>query len=407
MKAGKPKNLKVNNRKLVLELFRKNEILTAAEISKAIDISKTTVMKILDFLSLSGLILIAGKGDSTGEGGKKPVLFKLNERFALAAGVHILPDRIDIVVSDLFSKPLYSGTVKLDDNESLERVTGLIALSLEKIIKKNKISKKSILGIGIAIPGIVDSTKGVVCLSPRFPSWGTQAEFVKLISEKTNNVIPVYIDNECRFKVYAEKKSGVAKDRKNIIAVEAGYGLVAGIMINNEIIRGVHNLAGEIGHMVIAPESQAVCVCGGSGCFEVMVSVERLIETAKALKSESPDSLIFKYNDNHELNIERIFIAAGAGDQLAIKLMEGIIKWFAIGLSNLIVMCDPEIIVLQGIYTKAGESFLNALKKRINELVLVKINKKVEIRCSQFEGKAAITGAVSYVVDETFYNYIF
>ena len=224
----------------------------------------------------------------------------------------------------------------------------------------------------------------------------------KLVSEALVLNAPIYVDNQIRFQVLGEKSLGVAGQKKNIIVLEGGEGLVAGIIVKNEIKRGVHYLAGEVGHMIINPDEDTLCSCGGSGCFEMMVSTKRVLASAQERRANYPDSIIYSGSDSSETTIEDVFDAANSGDELARVLVDETIKWFTIGISNMILMYDPEVVVIQGLYAKAGPYFLENLRKGVNTCSLVRIEKDVEIQYSLLGEDRGVLGGAAFVVAEYF-----
>ncbi|MCP4753422.1 MAG: ROK family transcriptional regulator [Proteobacteria bacterium] len=402
VKPGKPKLLKLNNRISVLELFRDSELLTAAEISDRLQISKTTIMKILEYFLDRGLIVSAGKGQSTAEGGKRPELYRFNERFRFAIGVQVTPEEVSSVVTDLNGAILHRVSTPLRRDEDLTSVVQKIAHDCRDLLAKAGIDPLDIIGLGVGIPGITNFHDGIVRLSPWFSSWGEEVDFTDRLKAVLDMDVPVLIDNESRFQVFAEKQIGVAKNRRNIVAVDGGEGLVAGIMVMDEMKRGVHHLAGEIGHMIINPNDDEKCVCGSRGCFEALVYESRLLKTARSLHRDHQDSLIFRDTKPKDISAETIFENANRGDKLARKLMDDIIRWYAIAFSNIIVTIDPDLIVVQGIYAAAGPYFIENLRRMVNTLVLPRIEKNVEIRYSELGSEACIAGAALFVVSEYF-----
>ena len=401
---GKPKLLKLRNRAAVLGLFRNAGNLTVAEISDRLKISKTTIIKILDYLLRTGIILTPGKGPSTVEGGKRPMLFKFNGRYRYAIGHHIEPKGITSVITDLKGTILnrISSSFDQDQDQDLDGVLQTIVHSTGELLEQSKIEPSLLLGIGVGLPGIVDFHTGVLRYSPWFSSWGNEIDFSERLKLILGFDIPVFIDNESRFQVLAEKLAGVANNRRNIVAIDGGEGLVAGIIVIDELKRGVHHLAGEIGHMIINPADTKPCICGSRGCFEAQVYQSRLLKDAKAAYPDHQDSLIFKGLAIEEVSVEMIFESANNGDKLARELVDNIIRWYAIACSNIIMMIDPELIVIQGIYARAGAYFLDNLKQQVNHLVLPHIKKDVEIQYSNLGSDACVIGACLFIISEYF-----
>jgi len=398
----KQKTLKQINRKVILNILRNSGELSIAELSKEVNLSKPTLMTIMNYYIENKLVVIAGKGNSTEEGGKKPNIYKFNESGGYAVGMIISANRLSAVITNLKSKILDKISVPLKTNEGFDSVLKKIIDSYNNLVNNTNIDRKRLVGLAIGAYGITNFTKGEVIFSPHFPSWGKDLMLKEKIIKRIPENIPVMVDNHSRFQVFAEKILGLAKDKNNVVAIQAGKGLVAGVIIENEIKRGNHYLIGEIGHMIVDPEAREICACGGKGCFEAMVSTNRILRMAREKHKEYPDSIIFNGNNPDTVDISDVFTASNKGDKLALDLMNDAIKWFGIGISNIILMYDPQIVIIQGIFTKAGEYFLENLRKKINKISLFSIKRETEIKYSELGDKAGVLGAASYVLSKYF-----
>ncbi|MEA2102438.1 MAG: ROK family protein [Thermodesulfobacteriota bacterium] len=397
MIAGKPRTLKKNNRRIVLDLLMDSGEMTIARISQTVHLSKTTIMKITDYLLRNNLIVSAGKGSSTKEGGKRPEIFRFNADAGYVIALHIFPGKIYAVVCDLSINIIERRILPLEPDEPIDNVMDKICNACTALLSTH--DNKRFVGIGIGATGIINFKEGIVHFSPHFPSWGMDIPFARMLSERLDTDIPIVIENDCRLQVMAEKARGAACNHANIIAVEAGIGLGCGIILKNRVERGAHYLSGEIGHMIINPLGDNPCPCGGNGCFEVMVSIDRVLQMAKEGRTGFPDSLIFC---NDRLEIKNIFDASNHDDPLAMKIIDDIIFWFATGFSNVIMMYDPEIIIIQGIYTKAGPYFIERLREKMNRTSLLKIDKHVELEYSNLGIDRGVIGAATHIIDTYF-----
>ncbi len=398
----KRKAVKQINRKVILNILRNSGEISIAELSKKVDLSKTTLMKIMNYYIGKGLVAVTGKGKSTEEGGKKPNIFKFNADGGYAVGIVIFANKLLSVITNLRGEILKKISVELQTNEKFNIVLKKLVNSYEQLINDTGIDRKKITGLAVGTYGVTNFDKGVVIFSPHFPSWGENVELKKNISEQIPDKIPIYVDNGNRFQAFAEKTVGIARHEKNIVTLIAGKGLGSGIIMENEIKRGGHFLVGEVGHMIINPISEEICACGGKGCFEAMVSTARIIRMAKEKYDRYPGSLVFNGGNPGEINIYNIFNASAKYDELALELIDDVINWFAIGISNIILLYDPQIIIIQGIFAKAGKYFLDNLRKRVNEISLPKIKKETKIKYSELGDKAGVLGAVSYAISKYF-----
>jgi len=398
----KQKTLKQINRKVILHILRDSGEISVADLSREVNLSKPTLMTIINYYLKNGLVINTRKGDSTEEGGKKPNIYKFNEDGGYAVGMIISANKLTAVITNLKSKILYKTSVPLKTNEGFDGVLKKIIDSYNNLVNNTNIDRKRLVGLAIGAYGITNFTKGEVIFSPHFPSWGKDLNLKEKILEQIPDEIPVIVDNHSRFQVFAEKILGLAQEKNNIVAIQAGKGLVAGVIIENEIKRGNHYLIGEIGHMIVDPEAREICACGGKGCFEAMVSTNRILRMAREKHKEYPDSIIFNGNNPDTIDISDVFTASNKGDELALDLMNDAIKWFGIGISNIILMYDPQIVIIQGIFTKAGEYFIENLRKIINKISLFSIKRETEIKYSELGDKAGVLGAASYVLSKYF-----
>jgi predicted NBD/HSP70 family sugar kinase len=371
-----------------------------AELSEKSKLSKPTTMKLLTSYVDHGLVINVGKGNSTTEGGKPPTLFRFNERAGFILVFHMFPDELYSAVTDLNSNIQRERSAPLSEMEGSPGIVDKMAALYRDQLEALALPTSKLIGVAVGAHGITDSAHGVIITSPHFPRWGENLPLRQLFRDKTGYNGPILVDNQIRFQAYAEKVKGVARNRRNIIALEAGIGLVAGIIDRDEIKRGVHFLAGEIGHMVLNPCDEELCACGGRGCFETMVSTKRIMRRVLERARRFPDSTLFKNRRPEQLSVEDVFLESNRGDALAREVMDETARWFAIGLWNLVLAHDPEIIVIQGIFTKAGDSFLERVRLLMTEVSCPKVQRKVEIVYSQFGKEIGVIGASALVVND-------
>ena len=402
---GKQKLLKQINRKIILNLLRQRDEISIAELSAVSRLSKPTIMKVMKYYIGKGFVVISGKGHSTEEGGKKPNIFKFNSNGGYSIGMVITAKKLKALLSNLKGEVVKRENIDLLPNEELGSVVNKISLLYEKILENPKIDNSKVIGLAVGIYGLTDFDKGIVFFSPHYPSWGKNIKMREKIQEKIPENVPIIIDNISRFQVYAESLMGAAKDFSNIVSVSAGYGLGSGIIIDNVIQRGSHKIMGEVGHMVINPSEEMLCACGAKGCFEVMVSIDRLRKLILEGKDRYPDSFILKHVKNGDiknLDVDIIFEAYLKNDKLAVSVMDNIIDWFSVGLSNIILIYDPQVIIIHGIYTQAGDIFLNRIRRKVENISLTSVKKDTRIKYSELGEISGVLGAATYVISQFF-----
>ena len=398
-RVAKQKILKRNNRNVVFSYMRNSGPVTIADLSEAIQLSRNTIVKIIEYYENDGFIENIGKGDSTEEGGKKPNLYQFNPLARVACGIELIEGKVTIVFTDLRAEVIKAYTEQLDWNTEVDLILKQVKEIYNRFLELHTITEDKVLGIAFGAHGVVDFSAGKILTSPHNPVWGENVNLRERM-QKIFPGIPVYLDNRIRFEAFAELVKGDWGEAKDIIVLDVGEGTISGVILNNALRRGKHFLAGHIGHMILNPEDEEICHCGGRGCFEMLISTKRLLRSARDGFSENPDSLLFNDRGPEEIIPEDVFAASNSGDVFAQSLIDTISHWLAVGIHNLGLMYDPDIIVLQGTYAKAGEYLLNRVRKKVNEISLLKVKQPLQIEYSRINDTAGAVGAAAYVISE-------
>lgn len=401
MKTAKPRSMGATNRAAVLSVLRAGVPLTVPGMAERTRLSRMTVGKIVGHLLERGIVVPAGKGSSTVEGGKKPGQYRLNADFARAIGVHVYPDRIEGSSGDLTGAPRRSITVATRPREDPASLAAKIARLCDRLAADPPGPIDGLIGVAVAFPGICDRGSGTVLHSPWFPHWAAGVPLADLIGGRLTTSAPVSVDNEFRYMVLAEQHlRGLAGD-STLIVIGGGRGLGAGIRYNGGIMRGPRHLAGEIGHMVLQVGGEP-CSCGGRGCFEAMVHERRVLRLIHEARRDHRDSLLFRAREGETGVMPLLFSAAAANDPLALRVLDDLIGWFALAISNIIVCIDPDVLAIHGVYRGAGEYFLREVRRRVGETALPAIGKNHAIEYSLLGPSGGTEGALRHLVDDYF-----
>jgi predicted NBD/HSP70 family sugar kinase len=398
-RVGKPKLIREINRKLVLKFLREEHSTTKSKLSHHTSISKQTINNIITSLINDGLVVEAGYGNSTEEGGKKPVILKFNPTSNYLIGSMIGLKKTRAILTDLSANIVAEKSMDTIPQSGHENIIKKMLEMFNELIEETGINKNKLYGIGIGVPGIVDFKKGVVRTLPHVTDWDN-IPLGKIIKDEIG--VEVFINNENRMRAFGEKWFGLAKNVSNFVTICTGPGIGAGVFINDDIIMGSNLLAGEIGHLKLAVDGP-LCACGNRGCFEAFAGTTRITQLAqenynKNIYKDQPLARSLK-EDFREISADEFFIFLSEGDKLANFIMNEIAYWFGIGISAVVSICDPEMVIIHGEYVKAPESFLGRVKETAQKNLLPNISKNVVIKYSDLGKMAGLVGSVSAVLE--------
>lgn len=400
MKA-KLRQVRTTNTARIIDALRQSPNQTVKAISEETQLSRATVTKILTNLRSQSVVEEVGVGVSTLEGGKPPKLYTFNPQAKWLIGMHLSGETLFGKLVDLNINPIAEVTAHIPREIGDQELLDAMESAIRALLADGELSWSDLLGIGIGTPGVTDLFRGAVIHSPHNPSWGHDFHLRDLVLHRIRETRTVYVDNAIRFRTIAERDLGVLQGVKDGVVVHCDEGLIAGVLLDGVIRRGFNNLAGSVGHMTINPADTLRCDCGGYGCFEMQVKPTRVLDRFVHDLSTTPHSELSS-RDPASLSIGDLFHAAETGDPTARTVMQEVAQWFAVGLHNLILAYDPELVVIQGTYATAGEYFRTELIRQVESVSLLGAPMKTRVLCSSLGEDAASLGAASYALSQAF-----
>jgi predicted NBD/HSP70 family sugar kinase len=388
----------------VLALTRKRETVAVAELALATRLSKTTVKKTLDRLAALKLVVSAGKGASTEEGGKPPELYRFNRAYGYVISVHVTPDAVIAVTTDMHGDINFYRKTPVAEPE-LEPILTQVVSEVRGFQALKAGGGEKLIALAVALPGLADSSKGVSIYSPHYPAWGRDVPILQRLRERLGPVFdaPIFVENVNRWQALSERDKGVAVGVTNFLVVDMlDEGLGAGIVTHGELMRGAQALSGEIGHMNLNPVDGATCICGSRGCFEAMVSMKRIRRLAREARARGATSLLFERSPEGAFGLDDLCQLASQGDPLCVELLDDVARWFLVGLGNVIMVNDPELVVIQGQVVKAGDVFLRRLRDGLRSLGLPDVEKRVRVEYSRLGEERGVLGGAAFALAEFF-----
>lgn len=278
-------------------------------------------------------------------------------------------------------------TTRLDISFA-DQVRQMAECALE-MIRRGEIPVEDIHSVGVGVPGIADQKTGRIirCTNMNWLDLPFRDEFQKHLNK------PVLIDNDANVAALAENVAGVSAGCGSSVFMTLGTGIGSGIVLNGRVWSGAHGIGGELGHTILELDG-VPCSCGNLGCLERYCSATAIIRMAREQVLVHPESLIMTMaGDAENINARIVFDAAKEGDATAEKIFRKYIRYLSMAIANVTNFLDPEMIVLGGGVSKAGNFLLDAVRTQTKEYVLFNMQPMPRIEIARLGAEAGIIGA--------------
>ena len=233
-----------------------------------------------------------------------------------------------------------------------------VADAVDRKLAKEGIRKDEVLGIGVGVPGPVDS-HGVVncCVNVGWGVVDVEGELGRLTG------LPVKAGNDANVAALGEMWQGGAKGCKDVIMVTLGTGVGGGVIVDGKVVAGHNGAGGEIGHMTVNEDETEACNCGRCGCLEQYTSATGIVRMANRRLAELGEETATDLRKFGELSAKDVLDTAKAGDAIAVEILDEVCWILGLALSNISCVVNPEIIVIGGGVSKAGTILLDYMQK--------------------------------------------
>lgn len=246
--------------------------------------------------------------------------------------------------------------------DTFEKSMKATADAVMKVIGELGLNINDFPCVGIGTPGSVVPDTGRLVFSNN-----TNWKDVPMADELKKHIpIPVFIANDANCAIIGETVAGAAKGRKNVLMLTLGTGVGGGIIINGKVFSGGDGVGAEPGHMTIVHDGYP-CTCGINGCLEAYASATALIRQTKEAIEAHPESAMVSYvaKDNGEVTGRTAFDCAKEGDPAALEVVDNYVGYIANGIGSLVNIFRPEIVLIGGGVSNAGDFLLNKIREKM------------------------------------------
>lgn len=281
----------------------------------------------------------------------------------------------------------------------VDRIIAMIQEAIGTVIAEHGGGRGDFAGIGIGSPGPLDRATGTVIDTPNL-GWRN----FPLRDLVANGVgLPAVLDNDANCATYGEWWQGAGSGTKTLVGLTLGTGIGGGIVLNGEIFHGVSDAAGEIGHMTIDSTGRK-CKCGNYGCLEAYASgpaiALRAVEGIEAGAETVLPDLVRGHLD--DITAATVYEAVLLGDAYANEVMRETAKFLGAGVANIINVLNPEMVVIAGGVTLAGDHLFIPLRAEVRRRAFKSAEAACQICSAKLQGTAGVIGAAGVFKRERF-----
>jgi predicted NBD/HSP70 family sugar kinase len=398
MQTGDTELIRAINRFHVLDTIRRFEPISRAEIGERTQLSRTTVSAIITAL-LDESVIYYDEGDAAGPQakssatrGRPRVLLRMNPNAAYVVGAKLSMHQVSITVTNLKAEPLSCLVLPVRTwRLGAALIADLLEDGIRAAVAKAGITMAQIAGVGVGLPGFIDSVAGISHWSPILATEPAPVPFAKMLSDRLG--VSAVIENDANLVTLAERWFGHGQGVDNfvIVTVEAGIGM--GLFINGDLYRGHHGMGTEFGHSKIDRHGP-LCRCGQHGCIEAFTADYAILREARKIVDLPPTEdepsieaavceVTRMARDGHE-GLRAVFAAAG--------------EILGLGIANLVNIIDPGKVIISGAGMRAADLLEPSVRAAVAAASLRVLNGRCEIIFHDWTDEVWARGAASLVL---------
>ncbi len=391
------KEKRYQQKKDIISFLYKMGEMSKPEICRLTNMTTPTISRMIDELIEEGWVTDRGQGLSIG--GKRPHIFSLNPDAAYIMGVDVGRIHLKIAIFNLRKEII--GEIKvypsiLEEGKTNEENLRYIREKIDLTLQELSIPFQKIKVAGFAIPGLIDSDGNA------YTYFTYEDTNIKKVLEKMLGM-PVFIDNDSRIMALAEHTFGVAKGISNALCISVNECIGLGMILNSQPYTGYKGMAGEFGHIRISGLN-GQCYCGKVGCLETVASGRAIVRVATEAIRNGVNTSIRSLAEPQGISLATIIKAAKQDDIFAIDLLQQAGEKIGEGLSTLIHLFNPQVLVIGGEIADSGDLITAPIQQILNKYTLTRLKNQCEIKLSDLNSHSTIMGTLMVVMKNLYYD---
>ena len=388
MDAGTPGRgaAHTSSRSAILDVIRAAGTISRVELTHATGLTAATISTVVRRLIDEGLVVEAGRAESTG--GKPRMLLQLDPYARYAVGVHLDHAGITYVIANLGGQVVARwrrpGTGSDDPRDVVARIAAEISANVARV----GVDPARLLGVGVVSPGPLSTSTGMTLAPPVMQHWADFA-LAEAIEDATG--LPVLLDNDATAAALGEYWSGGVPTGAVCAALYMGSGIGAGIIVDGTVYRGRSSNAGEIGHVCVDVDGPA-CWCGNHGCIEVFAGPSAVVARAAQAGVALPGRTVAE-------DFAALSRAAARGEEVPMRLLAESAAYLGAAAQVLANVLDLDLVVLTGAsFAHAGSLYLPIVQKWLTNGFFARATHDVRVTISSQASESAAVGGAALVL---------
>jgi N-acetylglucosamine repressor len=384
--------LREHNLSTVLRILRQSGPTSRRKICDMTGLSAATATNLVSKLIEEHVVQEVGTQQHQAvEGGRPRVLLDLNPTGAYVAGLHFGVRFIAGVIGDLRGRIIAQELLPRARDKRPEENLDEAARLCTRLVEATPFDKSRLLGTGVAVVGVVDPADGTVSHAPEL-NWA--AVPARRILERQLGM-PIAVDSSSRAMVMSEVLLGAARGARNVVVVHIGTVIGAGLLMEDRLLYGDSNGAGQLGHVTVDPRG-AMCECGNVGCLNAVAAEPAIVNQAyQAILDGKRTILSDLAKTQGKLDPPLIYAAALRGDPVAQSVVADVARAIGRGLAQTCVLVNPELIVVTGEIQEVGSAFFQPLCQTMEPRIVPVLGRMPRIVPGSFGNDSGTVGAVA------------
>jgi predicted NBD/HSP70 family sugar kinase len=365
------------NLSAILRELHNHGPVSRSELGTRTGLTRSAVRGLIGELALAGLVS-EERGTPQGTPGRPSPLVRPSPRCGIVLALEITVDSLAVAAVGIGGQVI--DVVRLDrprDRSSVEETVADLA-ALARAVLRRLPDTEGMIGVGVAIVGIVRRDAGVVTMAPNL-GW-RDVPLAERLADALGTTLPVAVANEADLGALAELRRGAAIGAEHVLFISGEVGVGGGLIVDGKPLTGARGFAGEIGHMPVNPDGRT-CRCGSVGCWETEVGEGALLRRA----GHPPDA--------GREEVEAVLQEAAAGSPDALAAVDAVGRWLGFGLAGLVNVFNPQVVVLGGLFSRLHPFVDATLSAELDRLALPQAREAIRVVPAALGVDAPLLGA--------------